>query len=159
MRILIDVKINISRAFRLCMGQKRERSPLPRFLCAILKNSGLKFFFLIEPHFQTPHKQQQSPEAPPTNTVAFYFAPPGVSHSVLHCRTSAPDKAQKPHGGRYLSLSRASLHLPLLSVMCTLVRCSLLLHCGKPTRVLCLSSSLTQIAQQLLISALSQISA
>lgn len=52
----------------------------------------------LEPCFQAPHKQQQSPEPPPTNTLAFFFAPPGVSHSVLHCRTSASDKAQKPHG-------------------------------------------------------------
>lgn len=63
------------RAFRLRMGQKREHSPL-----------SLRYpekFRDLEPRFQTPHKQQQSPEPPPDNMVALLFAPPGVSHSAL----------------------------------------------------------------------------
>lgn len=65
LNVTINVKINISRAFRLCMGQKRERSPLPLSLRYPEK------FRDLEPRFQTPHKQQQSRTTPYQHVSVF----------------------------------------------------------------------------------------
>lgn len=48
------------RTFSLCMGQKRERPPLPLFLCSILKNSETLS------HVSRPHTGNGSPEPPPS---------------------------------------------------------------------------------------------